>query len=259
MMGSSAGKPVEPGIQRGRTANPEHLVIHFHGMNENPESYTPLAEKLVADFPAALIDMPFVGMYGRKGDSLPPDRIRAVLKEQYAQFLKDRAMPQSSLKRTKNALRKEFMKPVVAYRTKSYAQSEALPYIEDLARHYGLPMGRVYLTGFSFGGGLAVYSGLLSPKAPGAVVSHSGGFLGGIFNPVSKPPVLMITDLIEREVLNGSMLDPSKALERLQKLGIPVTAFDFQPEDSTPHLPPYMRTGGVASEAMRNFLARHMA
>ncbi|HCS23333.1 MAG TPA: hypothetical protein PLW48_04675 [Alphaproteobacteria bacterium] len=83
------------------------------------------------------------------------------------------------------------------------AALDAQKYIDDVVRREGISEDRLIIAGFSQGGTMAFYSGLLRTSEVAGVYSLSGGALDRLTQPVSKPPVGLLAGERENQDYSG--------------------------------------------------------
>lgn len=177
---------------------PEYLVIFFHGYGSNGDLMAqhvggllgpllPEAKIRCPDGPIKFYEMPD-GKFGRSwfeirdlfdGDKLPEDR-------------------------------KEIA------RRAATAAKEMNDYIDKVIKEEGIPEDRVIIAGFSQGGTMAFYTGLLRDSKVAGVYALSGGALDLLANPASKPPVGLLAGAREEQDYSGAphQLKVSAALDK---------------------------------------------
>ncbi|MEZ0223825.1 MAG: alpha/beta hydrolase [Alphaproteobacteria bacterium] len=164
---------------------PEYLVIFFHGYGSNGELMAEQVGSLLGPLlPEAKIRCPdgpieFYKMPDGKsgcswfeirdlfdGDNLPEDRGEIA-------------------------------------RRASAAAKEMNDYIDKVIAEEGISKDRVIIAGYSQGGTMAFYTGLLRDEAVAGVYALSGGALDLLEHPVSKPPVGLVAGGREAQDYSG--------------------------------------------------------
>ena len=234
-------------IQDGITVKPEgeprFLWIHMHGMGDNAENNKSLMQKYHELFPQAHIDFPYVAAYGAKtiAPSVSPDGKKYETQEELrkASFAEHMAKKSTMtfFSKAVQSVKQYAIGNISVFHLKRKVLPEIMSYVEAKQRETGISADRTIISGFSLGAGAAIYAGLLSKSKVAGVVSHSGGYLGQVFNAASKPPVLFIADEKDVELQRGELLDFDKSVRRLERKGVDV---DFQTfESEAPHMAGY--------------------
>jgi phospholipase/carboxylesterase len=123
---------------------------------------------------------------------------------------------------------------VVAPRARSAALA-AQQYIDDVIRREGISEDRVIIAGFSQGGTMAFYSGLLRTTEVGGVYCLSGGALDRLTDPVSKPPVGLLAGGQEHQDYSGyPMAERTRAQLDAQGFRVDCAVLGGQGHDISP-------------------------
>lgn len=175
---------------------PEYLVIYFHGLGSNGD----LMERYVGDL---------------LGPMLPEAKMRFP-DAPIVIGTDDRGMQYRSwfdvdewVKRDVAPDQKE-----VAIRATAAAK-EMNEYIDRVIKEEGISRERVIIAGFSQGGTMAFYTGLLRDTPVAGVYALSGGAMDKLENPVSKPPVGLVVGADET---GGDYSGPPQTLSARKKL-----------------------------------------
>lgn len=91
---------------------------------------------------------------------------------------------------------------IVAQRARQ-ASPAVQKYIDDVIKREGITEDRVIIAGFSQGGTMAFYAGLLRETEVAGVYSLSGGALDRLGTPTSKPPVALLAGENENQGYSG--------------------------------------------------------
>jgi phospholipase/carboxylesterase len=91
----------------------------------------------------------------------------------------------------------------VARRATAAAQ-EMNDYVDKVIAEEGISRDRVIIAGFSQGGTMAFYTGLLRGEQVGGVYALSGGALDLLGNPASMPPVGLVAGALELQDYSGA-------------------------------------------------------
>ncbi len=253
---------IQDGIAVKPEGTPDFLWIHMHGMGDNAENNRPLIEKYHGIFPQAHIEFPYVAAYGAKTisplsfpkgqENATQEELKRALFDEY--MVKKSAM--TSFNKVVRSVKNFVIEKVAVYQLKKKMLHGIVKYIEAKQKETGLPAERTIISGFSMGAGAAIYAGLLSKNQVAGIVSHSGGYLGQIFNAASKPPILFIADEKDIEMRRGELLDIEKAVRRLKKTGVDV---DFQIlESEAPHVANYQEREPSLGMT-RDFISKRLA
>lgn len=123
---------------------------------------------------------------------------------------------------------------VVAPRARSAALA-AQEYIDDVIRREGISEDRVIIAGFSQGGTMAFYSGLLRATEVGGVYCLSGGALDRLADPVSRPPVGLLAGEHEHQGYSGyPMAEKTRAQLDAQGFRVDCAVLRGQGHDISP-------------------------
>lgn len=152
---------------------PEYLVIYFHGYGSNGD----LMEQYVGDLLGPMLpeakmrfpDAPIVIGADDKG-------------RQYRSWFDVEEWVRHD---------KAPDRDIVAERAAAAAKTMN-EYVDRVIREEGISRDRVILAGFSQGGTMAFYTGLLRDAPVAGVYALSGGAMDKLQNPVSKPPVGLV-------------------------------------------------------------------
>jgi phospholipase/carboxylesterase len=101
------------------------------------------------------------------------------------------------------------------------AAKEMNDYIDRVVAEEGLPEDRVIIAGFSQGGTMAFYTGLLRDSKVAGVYALSGGALDLLENPASRPPVGLVAGEREQQDYSGAP-HALKVRDALDKAGFNV-------------------------------------
>lgn len=163
---------------------PEYLVIFFHGYGSNGE--------LMAEHVGKLL-----------GPLLPGAKIRCpdgpidIHTTQSGIVLKSWFELRDIIDGDKDPDSDEVGRRAAA------AAAEMNDYIDKVIAEEGIPKDRVIIAGFSQGGTMAFYTGLLREEAVAGVYALSGGALDRLTAPVSKPPVGLVAGGKEAQHYSG--------------------------------------------------------
>jgi phospholipase/carboxylesterase len=115
---------------------------------------------------------------------------------------------------------KEYMKDRSGPRAAA-AAVDINKYIDRVIKEEGIAEDRIIIAGYSQGGSMAYYAGLLRDRPVGGVYSLSGGALDRLTNPKSKPPVALVTGQFETGDYSGTP-QATKAQGMLKQMGFNV-------------------------------------
>lgn len=152
---------------------PEYLIIYFHGYGSNGE--------LMADYVGNLL-----------GPMLPEAKMR--FPDAPIEFgTDDKGRVHRSWFDVDQWVKTDTApdREEVARRA-SVAAKAMNEYVDRVIKEEGIPENRVIIAGFSQGGTMAFYTGLLRDTQVGGVYALSGGAMDKLENPVSKPPVGLV-------------------------------------------------------------------
>lgn len=111
----------------------------------------------------------------------------------------------------------------------------AQSYIDDVIRREGISEDRVIIAGFSQGGTMAFYSGLLRASEVAGVYCLSGGALDRLTDPVSKPPVGLLAGEREHQDYSGyPMAEKTRAQLDAQGFRVDCAVLGGQGHDISP-------------------------
>ena len=229
---------LEYGPSRGLETKPEKLVVLFHGYGRNGWFMDKVAKDISQALPTAKIIVP----HG-------PDSLNLPRKFD----LSDMTLPQELLDE-KGFLNSDMQRQWFSLKGNMFhiwwrlwrVSKQVNKWVDDILYHYRLQPHDVAYVGFSQGGGIALYAGLLKSSKIGAVCVHSSAYWGML--PIrSKPPVYFVygdgDDVISQSLYESSVCKLGRKLSNFQSDVIPGQGHYISSE---------------SRQKMTEFLARHI-
>ncbi len=103
-------------------------------------------------------------------------------------------------------------------------------YVSRVMAEEGVSEKQIVLAGFSQGGTMAYYTGLLRDEAVGGVYALSGGALENLQQPKSKPAVELVAGGLEQQDYSGAP-QADKAAQLLQAMGFAADSYIIEGQE----------------------------